>query len=101
MGLVPPAAELGDVIEQFRNCDAAIVMRPLANSTATAIVASQFASLFVIIGRADVAEGYDRQAGWEDADSREGSWPSGGALHVEFSLRTLQIVTAHISTARS
>ncbi|RFU25931.1 hypothetical protein B7463_g10397, partial [Scytalidium lignicola] len=57
IGLVPPAAQLGDIIARFWNCDAAIVMRPVTLSTTDTV-----ASSFMLIGRADVAEVVDRNS---------------------------------------
>ncbi|KAF2120038.1 hypothetical protein BDV96DRAFT_485766 [Lophiotrema nucula] len=104
IGLVPRGARLGDVIVRFWNCDAAIVMRPITLSSSSA------EPCFSLVGRADVAEVLDRQA-TPGSDPRAEQYLSGaavpgfetntqhkGALFVNLDMRTLQLITACIST---
>jgi len=93
MGLVPPETRVGDVIVRFWNCSAAIVMRP---TTAQ----SRF---FVLVGRADVAQAVSNPSNallWAPDHSwgSEESKVSAGAVSVRLNPRTLQKITAHIST---
>jgi hypothetical protein len=107
MGLVPPAAQVGDVIVQFWNCDAAIVMRPdhMPLDETTGYSAPSFS----IVGRADVVELRDgksapgtdtwaeeRICGSDNAnlDGSEGSQ----AVYVDLDFDTLQAITASIRT---
>jgi hypothetical protein len=105
MGLVPPAARLGGVIVRFWNCDAAIVMRPMMGS-----IAEPEPQSFMLVGRADVAEVFDRKAtpgrdaraeqcmsGAAAPGFRVGAQPS-GPVYVDLNLRTLQVITAYIAT---
>lgn len=104
IGLVPPAARPGDIIVQFWNCSAAIIMRPI-DPRAT----DGPASSFVLVGRADVAEAHDPK-GTPEHDTHVTQQPSAGfgpmfedpeasgLVHVDLDLRTLQIITASIST---
>ena len=104
IGLVPPAARPGDIIVQFWNCSAAIVMRPIDPRATDGI-----ASSFVLVGRAHVAEAHGSK-GRSEHDTRVKQQPSAGfgpmfedpqasgLVHVDLDLRTLQIITASIST---
>jgi hypothetical protein len=105
MGLVPPAAKLGDVVVRFWNCDAAIVMRPIKTSMTDKATPS-----FMLVGRADIAEVFDRKA-TPGHDPRAEQCMSGaaapgfrevsqysGPVYVDLNLRTLQIITAYIAT---
>jgi len=110
IGIVPPAAQVGDVIVQFWNCDAAIVMRPSDLRVSAASTTGNSTSSFMLVGRADVAEVIDRKGtpGFDTWDEQglvgslapgfeEGSQAS-GAIYVDLDFRTLQIITASIST---
>jgi hypothetical protein len=116
MTVVPAAAKVGDVVVRFWNCDAAILMRPVNLHTGVTgtSVSIDMNTLFTLVGRADVAELTDRKATpghdvrAEDVFSApfsttptpglEKDRRAGGAVYVELDLRTLQIVTASIST---
>jgi len=104
IGLVPQAAKPGDVIVRFWNCSAAMVMRPMETPSGSTV--------FLLIGRADAAEveenGIRNPRAAHDGDeatrwSGSATFPTGeamknrGPIYVDFDLRTLQIVTAHIS----
>jgi hypothetical protein len=93
MGLVPPEAEAGDVIVRFWNCNAAIVMRRIAAQSRS----------FVLVGRADVAQTISNPPNaslWAPNPPlrSEKSRTLAGAVSVRLSLRTLQKITAYIST---
>jgi hypothetical protein len=107
IGLVPPAARVGDVIVQFWNCDAAIVMRPehMPPDETTRFSASSFS----IVGRADVVDlrdgistpgtdtwAEDRICG-SSSDNFDGSEAS-QAVYVDLDFDTLQAITASIKT---
>lgn len=104
IGLVPPAARPGDIIVQFWNCSAAIIMRPIDPQATDSL-----ASSFVLVGRADVAEAHGAK-GTPEHDTHIKQRPSAdlgpmfedpqasGLVHVDLDLRTLQIITASIST---
>ena len=108
IGLVPPAARAGDVVVQFWNCSAAIIMRPI-DPRALGSSATGAASSFMLVGRADVAGAHERR-GTPEYDTHVEQRPSAsydpmfedsrasGAVHVDLDLRTLQIITASIST---
>ena len=105
IGLVPSAAQLGDIIVRFWNCDAAIVMRPLPPMTT-----DPEARAFILIGRADVAEVIDRKATTgRDPHAEQcisGATTPGfgkgsqhrGPVYVDLSFSVLQKITAHINT---
>jgi hypothetical protein len=107
IGLVPPPARVGDVIVQFWNCDAAIVMRPDNTRLDESIGPS--ASSFSIVGRADVVELRDGKNtpgtdSWAEericgsgSDSLDGSQGS-QAVYVDLDFDTLQAITASIRT---
>jgi hypothetical protein len=110
IGLAPPAAQIGDVVIQFWNCDAALVMRPgHTEHMATEDNIGCSASSFSLVGRADVVDlsnekdtpGTDSWAedqlcgsGSDNADGSEGS----GAVYVDLDFATLQAITASIRT---
>ncbi|KAI0802245.1 heterokaryon incompatibility protein-domain-containing protein [Xylaria sp. FL0064] len=58
MGLVPSAAEPGDIIVRFWNCDAAVVMRPLKTIPTNPKTLVSWS----LIGRANVAEVCNRRS---------------------------------------
>ncbi|KAI1262300.1 heterokaryon incompatibility protein-domain-containing protein [Xylariaceae sp. FL1019] len=107
MGLVASAARIGDIIVRFWNCDAAVVMRP----TQIPLMDNQNSIVFSLIGRANVADIYDRTA-TAGRDLRaehcmsstpargfiEGSSHHYGPLHVRLNLKTLQMVTAYTNS---
>ncbi|KAI1296229.1 hypothetical protein F5Y03DRAFT_370818 [Xylaria venustula] len=107
MGLVPLAAKPGDIIVCCWDCDAAIVMRPTKTLSADPGVSQ----LYNLIGRANVADVYDRSS-TQGYDLRAeqcmlGSTAPGfiedasgyfGAVYVNFDLHTLQMITAYITT---
>lgn len=94
MGLASSAAAVGDAVVRFWNCNAAMVMRPTEPRSS--------ASSFTIIGRADVAEFVHGTKG----ALLEPPLPPGDqtglahpyAVYVDLDLKTLQRITAHIST---
>ncbi|KAF2430666.1 hypothetical protein EJ08DRAFT_714302 [Tothia fuscella] len=105
MALVPSAAQAGDVIIQFWNCSAAVVMRPVLSGSGGP------ASSFLLVGRADVAEhpdsdvfsGIDQRA--ENKllcvpESGASTFQSSGAVYVDLDFRTLSIITASIDSRR-
>ncbi|KAI0518121.1 hypothetical protein F5B22DRAFT_601770 [Xylaria bambusicola] len=107
MGLIPSAAEPGDIIVRFWNCDAAVVMRPLK----TIPTDPKTPVSWSLIGRAHVAEAYNRRStpGYDVRAEQclRGKAESGlseelpghfGAVYVNFDLPTLQKVTACITT---
>ena len=90
---VPPSAKPGDVIVRFWNCSAAIVMRPIRTN-----IIDTADSSFMLIGRADVADDVSRMA-TQESDSHASDWVETGArVYVDLDFRTLQIITAAIST---
>ncbi|KAF2829590.1 hypothetical protein CC86DRAFT_286712, partial [Ophiobolus disseminans] len=94
MGLVSPAATVGDVIVKFWNCDAAIVMRPVEPHSE--------AISFMLVGRADVAEIINgRSSAFSKSrlvhESNAGSKHS-EAVQVDLNMRTLQKITAYVTT---
>jgi hypothetical protein len=102
IAVVPPGAMVGDIVVRFWNCDAAILMRPMYERD----------SQFILVGRADVAEHIDRKAtpsfdisaeegllGYITPGFDQGDHPA-GAVYVDMDLRTLQTITASISTYR-
>jgi hypothetical protein len=110
IGLAPPAAQTGDVVVQFWNCDAALVMRPdHTENRATEDSIGSSATSFSLVGRADVVDLSDeRDTPWTDswAEDRlcgscegkaDGSEDS-GAVYVELDFATLQAITASIRT---
>lgn len=102
MGLVPPAAQVGDVLIRFWGCEAAIVMRPIGSIQTPH---------FVLIGRADLASSIAREKAmhapspsrrspslWDSDWILPGATESSqlpGAVYVNFDLRTLQKITAY------
>jgi hypothetical protein len=106
MGLVPPAAQLRDIVVRFWNCDAAIVMRPVTTPTTDTTAAP----MFMLVGRADIAEVIDRNStpgrdphaeecmsGTPTPGFREGLQHM-GAVYIDLSLEALQVITANIAT---
>lgn len=91
IGLVPPAAKVGDVIVRFWGCDAALVMRPLLHGKTTY-------SYFVLVGRADISNGFDPKSEAADGRGAGGSSRASRAVLVDFDLPTLQMVTSFIDT---
>jgi hypothetical protein len=116
MAVVPAAVKVGDVVVRFWNCDAAILMRPvnLHAGVTGASVSMDASTVFMLVGRADVAELTDRKAtpghdvraeevfsasfSTTPTPGLEKDRRAEGAVYVELDLRTLQIVTASIST---
>jgi hypothetical protein len=108
MTVVPAAAKFGDVVLRFWNCSAAILMRPVNPTGSSDSI--NMDTPFMLVGRADVAELADRKATpGHDTRAEEvfSATPSPGfekdcrargAVYVELDLRTLQIITASIST---
>jgi len=112
MTVVPAAVKVGDVVVRFWNCDAAILMRPV-NPQEGAISAMDIMNTpFILVGRADVAElanrkatpGHDVRAeqvflgSFSSIPGLEKDSRASGAVYVDLDLRTLQIITASIST---
>jgi hypothetical protein len=94
MGLASSAAAIGDVVVKFWNCNAAMLMRPTEpRSSATS---------FMLIGRADVAElvSGTKSASLEpqSATGAQAGLAHPDAVHVDLDLRTLQRITAYITT---
>ncbi len=95
MGLAPMAARVGDLVIRFWNCDAAIVVRT------TTLVDSDSGAMYGLVGRADVAEPYDRQDG-SDNQAREAmemkpfSEPHTKGMYVSMNFDTLQQISAVI-----
>ena len=109
IALVPPAARAGDIVVQFWKCSAAIVMRPINLLVSGSSTTNDPASSFMLVGRADVAEAHEPKDATEyDTYVKQQSSASfdpmheesqvSGAVHVDLDLRTLQIITASIST---
>lgn len=109
IGLVPPAAKAGDFVVQFWNCSAAIIMRPTVSPASGSSASSGPISSLMLVGRADVAEAHERK-GAPEHDTHVAQRPSAtydpmfedshasGVVHVDLDLRTLQLITASIST---
>ena len=109
IALVPPAARAGDVVVQFENCSAAMIMRPINPPVSGTVTTDGPASSFMLVGRADVAEAHEpkdtpeydtyikQQSSTSYSPMFENSQAS-GAVHVDLDLLTLQIITASIST---
>jgi hypothetical protein len=106
IGLAPPATQVGDVIVQFWNCDAAIVMRP--GHTPPGEITGCSAS-FSAAGRADVVQmrdgkgspGTDAWAEERICGSGSGNLSETGdsqAVYVDLDFETLQAITASIRT---
>ncbi|KAI0455401.1 heterokaryon incompatibility protein-domain-containing protein [Xylaria acuta] len=107
MGLVPPATKPGDIIVRFWDCDAAIVVRP----TKMLPTDKETPSLFSLVGRASIADVYDR-TGTPGCDLRAEQYMLStaapgftedlpdhlGAVYVNLNLQTLQMITAYITT---
>ncbi len=107
--VVPAAVKAGDVVVRFWNCDAAILMRPINPQERGTSNSDGVNHWFMLVGRADVAELVDRKATpgcdvhaeeafkvgypWLEKASR-----GSGAVYVNLDLRTLQLITACIST---
>lgn len=94
---VPPSARPGDVVVRFRNCSAAIVMRPMR-----ADVTGNTASSFILIGRVDVADDISRAAtpeadniAWDEV---ERGFEASTKVYLDLNFRVLQFITAAIST---
>ena len=104
IGLVPPAARTGDIIVQFWKCSAAIIMRPI-DPRAT----EGSSSSFMLVGKADVAEAHEPKGTPEHdpllKQQLSASFSpmfenpeASGVVYIDLDLRTLQIITASIST---
>ncbi|KAI0156472.1 heterokaryon incompatibility protein-domain-containing protein [Xylariaceae sp. FL1272] len=106
MGLVASAARIGDIVVRFWNCDATVVMRP----TQISLMDSQNSTVFSLIGRANVADIYNRtESAGRDLRAEycmsstpargfvEGPSHHFGPLHVRVNIQTLQMVTAYIN----
>ena len=105
IALVPPAAQPGDLVVRFWNCDAAVVIRSTAYNRVSGLSTS-----FKLVGRADVAEVVDRAATPGDdphakrcmlasvGSSFGNRSPIYGAVTIKLNFRTLQIISAHITT---
>ncbi|KAF2799622.1 hypothetical protein K505DRAFT_230644 [Melanomma pulvis-pyrius CBS 109.77] len=94
IAMVPPGAELGDVIIRFWHCSAAIIMRPPPDNSSDATRSS-----FRMIGRADVAE--DMGPGELEGDywgKMENKSRFSARVYVELDFGILQSITAMIST---
>jgi hypothetical protein len=94
MGLASSAAAIGDVVIRFWNCNAAVVMRPTEPRSST--------TSFMLIGRADVAEFVTgTRSAFVEPQSAPGAQTGSAhpaAVHVDLDLRTLQRITAYITT---
>jgi hypothetical protein len=109
IGLVPPAARAGDIVVQFWNCSAAMIMRPVDPPASGSSTINGKASSFMLVGRADVAEAHERKV-TPEYDTHVEQRPLAtyepmvedsqalGVVHVDLDLQTLQIITASIST---
>ena len=104
LGLVPSGARIGDHIVRFWNCDAAILVRPVKGEFGC----GQDGPAFMMVGRADVAEGVERSntPGLDEYGEQgllgrvlaDGERGSPGAMCVDLSLCTLQMISASIKT---
>lgn len=104
IGLVPTAARPGDIVVQFWNCSAAIIMRSIGPRATDGL-----ASSFMLVGRADVADAHEPKD-MPQHDTSVAQRPLTGfdpmfenpdasrVVHIDLNLRTLQIITASIST---
>lgn len=94
MGLASSAAAVGDAVVRFWNCNAAVVMRPTDPLSS--------ASSFTLIGRADVAEFINGTKGALSEPPLPPRNQIGSAhpyaVYVDLDLKTLQRITACIST---
>lgn len=112
MTVVPAAVKVGDVVVRFWNCDAAILMRPVNPQEGATSARDSMNTSFMLVGRADVAELADRKAtpghdvraeevfsdSFSSTPGLEKDSRASGAVYVDLDLRTLQIITASIST---
>jgi len=110
IGLVPSAAEIGDFLIRFWNCNAAIVVRPVNLEMGVVSTVDCPNSSFMLVGRADVAEVIDRKAtpGFDmhaekgflgnTASGFEEGFETSGAVYVDMDFPTLQMITASITT---
>lgn len=109
MGLAPPNAQPGDFIIRFWNCDAAIVVRQQNTQ------AKDAKRLYCLVGRADIAEPWDREVGPDVVardymaihqgatdfvfhDCSSFSVATDKAVYVRMDYETLQKITADIGT---
>ena len=101
MALVPSASRVGDVVVQFLNCSAAIIMRPTDPEGTNSPVTS-----FTLVGRADVAGAHDRGNNF-DSFERDVDGPSASLaddantcdfVQVDMDVRTLQVISASVTT---
>jgi hypothetical protein len=94
MGLASSAAAVGDAVVRFWNCNAAMLMRPTEPQSS--------ATSFMLIGRADVAEFVNStKSAFLESQSAPGAQTGSAhpnAVHVNLDLRTLQRITAYITT---
>ncbi len=96
MGLAPTAARVGDLVVRFWNCDAAIVVR-----RSQSIIEREQDGVYWLVGRADVAEAWDRRDGVDRAAQEKmrviyRPEPTTKAVYVAMDFDTLQKVSAAI-----
>ncbi|KAI0401896.1 heterokaryon incompatibility protein-domain-containing protein [Xylaria palmicola] len=96
MGLAPAGAAVGDWVLRFWDCDAAVVVRPRDPASPDTV--------YTLVGRADVADRYDRKGPLGDAlaDKALTRYQYGGGedkrIDMVMDWHTLQRVTASIAT---
>ncbi|KAI1174965.1 heterokaryon incompatibility protein-domain-containing protein [Nemania sp. FL0916] len=112
MGLVPPVTKPGDIVVRFWDCDVAVVLRP---TTQVSLANGTREWLCSLLGRADIADVYDRKATpGRDLRAEEcmlsneppgfpktptGQFPDPqGLISINLDMETLQMITANIST---
>lgn len=105
LGIAPPEVRQGDLIIRFWNCDAAIIVRrkPPTSEDASG-------EYYELVGRADVAEPYQRRGDVGDSQAKDamrvigGDWPGRKskadetkAVYVRVDFETLQKMSAAIT----
>ncbi|KAK0718031.1 hypothetical protein B0T26DRAFT_646072 [Lasiosphaeria miniovina] len=100
IALVPRAAEVGDVVVRFWNCDAALVMRRVAmHVSPDADVPSSDLEYWMLVGRCDVADQGGRNEPSTDTWRFyiKATQEAKRAVWIDLDLRTLQLLTASIA----
>ena len=107
MGLAPPGARTGDTVVQFQDCSAAVIMRTMDYRKPEANRSASSEPLFMLVGRADVADIHILRGSARD-EGIAGRRRSSAAfqrhpgdydqIYLDMELRVLQIISASIST---
>lgn len=107
IALVPPSAEVSDVIVRFWNCDTAIIVRPIKSNFPgePGVYGYDPPTSFTLVGRADVAAAHDEDSSSERDTRAEQrmlfvpdpsvyKFEASGGVYVDLDLHTLQLITA-------